>query len=1033
MTASNTKLNVLIVEDSEDDALLIVRELKRGGYRPEWRRVETPETFAAELHEQKWDIILSDCRMPHFDASTALALLQDTGQDVPFIVISGVIGEETAVALMKAGASDFLFKGALVRLVPAVRRELKEAENRQRHILAEKALYTERERLKMIILGSRLGTWVWDLQTNEIVLNEQWAAMLGYTLEELAPSSYETLTGLIHPEDFGPATERMEKYLRDETPEYECELRLRHKDGSWVWVMDRARIMKRDAQGRPQAMFGTHLEISKRKQFEEKLSASEQRFRALFEQAGDYCMVLDPNTPDGIPIIVDANKAACTMHGYTREEFIGRKVTDVDDTDGRQFCLERTQQIMTGKPFFVENTHVRKDGSTFDAAIHANRIDIEGHPPLIFTTEYDITSRKRAEKAMRTAHERLEVAVAGGALGTWEWLPLEGEHKKPTGTLVFNEYFLTMLGYVPGEIEYNLEAVHALIDPEALPGMYKLMRAHLNGETPYYEAVYRMRHKSGDWVYIHDRGQVTERYNTGFPKRVCGTHADITRLMQAEKKLRKSEAKFRSYVEQAPSGVFILDATGRYVDVNPAASEITGYSRDELLEMRLGDLTPPDAQTNLAVRFARLCEQGHGEDVFSCVKKNGTRCLLNITAVRLDKDRFLGFARDITKQQRLEEQLRQAQKMESVGRLAGGVAHDFNNMLSVINGYSSLLLESLQPDDPLYEDVTEILNAGKRSADITRQLLAFARQQAITPQVIDLNATIEGMLKMLRRLIGEEIELAWLPGIKIRPVKIDPAQVDQILANLCVNAKDAISNVGRITIETKNIDFDEAASAMYTGLVPGAYVMLAVSDSGSGIPPNILDQIFEPFFTTKGRHQGTGLGLSTVYGIVKQNHGYITAYSELEQGATFKCYFPVHENIDEKKRRESDQRIPLGNGECILVVEDDKSITKFCIRILKKLGYTILSASTPGEALQTAQKHKEKIDLLLTDVIMPEMNGRELAEMLQGIIPNLRILYMSGYPADVIGNKGVLEEGVLLIQKPLSSQTMAVKIREALR
>lgn len=380
----------------------------------------------------------------------------------------------------------------------------------------------------------------------------------------------------------------------------------------------------------------------------------------------------------------------------------------------------------------------------------------------------------------------------------------------------------------------------------------------------------------------------------------------------------------------------------------------------------------------------------------------------------------------------LEDQLIQAQKMESVGRLAGGVAHDYNNMLSIIMGYSELMLEKMAESDPLYEDLTEISKAAKRSTDITAQLLTFARKQTISPKVVDLNDSIESMLKMLRRLIGEDIDLAWLPGAEMWPVNIDPSQVDQILANLCVNARDAIKDVGRVTIQTKNIRLDKDYCADQLDCTPGEYVMITVNDNGRGIAPEILDNIFEPFFTTKATGEGTGLGLATVYGIVRQNNGFINVYSEPEKGTSFKIYLPRYRGQIANKIFNKKDNIPLSQGEVVLLVEDDPTILKLGERILKELGYVVFSSSSPGKALLLAREHAGDIDLLVTDVIMPEMNGRELSEQLKRLQPNLKVLFMSGYTADVIAHRGILDNGVCFIAKPFSKQNIAIKLREAL-
>jgi two-component system cell cycle sensor histidine kinase/response regulator CckA len=394
---------------------------------------------------------------------------------------------------------------------------------------------------------------------------------------------------------------------------------------------------------------------------------------------------------------------------------------------------------------------------------------------------------------------------------------------------------------------------------------------------------------------------------------------------------------------------------------------------------------------------------------------------------------------DITKRkqaeaekEKLQAQLIQAQKMEAVGRLAGGVAHDFNNMLTVIMGHTELALKNVAPLDPLHADLQEIDQAARRSADLTRQLLAFARKQTIAPRVLNLNDTVSGMLKILRRLIGEDIDLAWRPGAELWPVKIDPSQIDQILANLCVNARDAITGVGKVTIETGNITLDEAYCADHAGFVPGDYVLLAVSDDGCGMDEETQAHLFEPFFTTKGMGKGTGLGLATVYGIVKQNNGFIYVYSEPGQGTTFKIYFPHHKVEPAETSVESALETPLGGTEIVLMVEDEKAILDLGKSILRELGYTVLIAKTPGEAIRLVDEHTGDIHLLLTDVVMPEMNGRVLAERLASIRPGLKCLYMSGYTANAIAYRGVLEEGVHFIQKPFSMKDLAVRVREVL-
>lgn len=516
----------------------------------------------------------------------------------------------------------------------------------------------------------------------------------------------------------------------------------------------------------------------------------------------------------------------------------------------------------------------------------------------------------------------------------------------------------------------------------------------------------------------------------------------VTERVEAAERLKESEAKFRDLFQKHAAVKLIIDPeNGNIIDANEAAEKFYGWSGEQLRRMRIQDINilPPEKlqeeiekvkkQQRIHFEFRHRQADGSIKDVAVYSSK------INIQG----KDMLHSIIHDISEskraekeQEQLREQLAQVQKMESVGQLAGGVAHDYNNMLSVILGYSELVMEKLAPDDPLRQDLTEIIGAARRSTHITRQLLAFARKQTIHPVILDLNEAIEDILKMLRRLIGEDIDLAWLPRAGLWPVKMDASQIDQILANLCINARDAIEGVGKITIETSNAIFDEAYCADHLDFVPGDFAMLAVSDDGSGIDKDTLDRIFEPFFTTKGVGQGTGLGLATVYGIVKQNNGFINVYSEPGKGTTFRIYLPRHLGKKDEIRTDKVMTIPRGRGETVLLVEDEEAIRKMAQKILEKMGYQVLSASTPTEALHLAEGDSKTISLLITDVVLPEMNGRDLANRLQIFCPDLKVLFMSGYTSNVIVHRGVLDDGVNFIPKPFSQDELALKVNETL-
>ncbi len=496
-------------------------------------------------------------------------------------------------------------------------------------------------------------------------------------------------------------------------------------------------------------------------------------------------------------------------------------------------------------------------------------------------------------------------------------------------------------------------------------------------------------------------------------------------------------------INSLPQIFYMFDDQGSLVRWNKKYEEVTGYSPEELLGMHPVDFFPEASKEYISSRVQSVFTSGEAFAEAPFLTKSGKQIPYLFTGrlTELDGRQYLlGVGVDMTDRKRaevekdaLQAQLLQAQKMESVGRLAGGVAHDFNNMLGVIIGHVELAMMQVNPASPIKANLKEIQEAANRSANLTRQLLAFARRQTVAPKVVDLNNCVTGMLKMLQRLMGEDISLSWNPAADLWQVKIDLAQIDQLLANLCVNARDAIVGVGKVTIETQNTTFDESYCAVHKGFVCGEYVMLAVSDNGSGMNKDVIDHLFEPFFTTKRVGKGTGLGLATVYGIVKQNDGFINVYSEPGKGATFKIYLPRFVGEAVEPTSECPSGPPKGSGETVLLVEDEAAILNVGKAMLEELGYTVLTAGTPGEALSQAKAHSADIRLLIIDVIMPEMNGRELSKLISQIKPGLKSLFISGYTADVIAHHGVLDEGLSFLQKPFSMNDLAYKVRETLQ
>ncbi len=522
----------------------------------------------------------------------------------------------------------------------------------------------------------------------------------------------------------------------------------------------------------------------------------------------------------------------------------------------------------------------------------------------------------------------------------------------------------------------------------------------------------------------------------------------ITERVAAEEALRESEAKMRDAQALARMGRWELDLITNRLDWSDGIYELFEVSRDKFgasYEAFLSFVHPDDRGLLDKTYRSSLEKKTPYEIEHRLLMPDGRIKWVNeIGRTEYDETgqpiRSVGTVQNITEskqaeleREKLQEQLNQAQKMESVGRLAGGVAHDFNNMLTIINGYAEMMADILPPSDPLYDSVKEIYDAGKRSEIIVRKLMAFARKQAISPVSMNLNDSVSSMLKMLQGLIGENIDLLWKPENNIWLVKMDYSQVDQILANLAVNARDAIAGIGKTTIETQNVEFDDEYCETHAGFVPGQFVMLAVSDSGCGMDKHVLANLFEPFFTTKEVGQGTGLGLPTVYGIVKQNHGFINVYSEPEKGTTVRIYLPrLLEAPESADREKAPEVLSKGRGETILVLEDEATVLDITRMMLEKLGYIVLAANTPNNAIALAEAHDGKIDLLITDVVMPEMNGREFSDKLNVLYPDIKSLFMSGYTADVIARHGILEEGLHFIEKPFSIDALAAKVRGVL-
>jgi PAS domain S-box-containing protein len=764
-------------------------------------------------------------------------------------------------------------------------------------------------------------------------------------------------------------------------------------------------------------------ESVRHKRTEEALRENEAIFSAFLEHSPVYVFFKDRNIRS-----LRLSRNYEQMLGMPLHEAIGKTMDELFPSDlSKSMVADDLRVLNEGRRVDVVEELAGRIYETTKFPVFK-----DGAPFVLAGFTVDVTERKRAEDALRESEEKYRLAFRTSPDAINLNRASDGMY------LDINEGFTTITGYTREDcIGKSSIELHIWYDPRDRKRMVTAVER--DGIVENMEA--RFRRKDGGIIIGLMSARLLEINQESV---ILTITRDISAYKRTEEALRESEEKFRNFAEQSLVGIYLIQ-DGVFKYVNPKFAEIFGYTVEECLDNRhFRNLVHPDdlatveeqvyrrvsGKTNTAQYGFRGIRRGgevvHVEVFGSSILFEGsiaaTGTMLDITERKRAED----------EKEKLQAQLSQAQKMESVGRLAGGVAHDFNNKLGIIIGNVEMAMMSAELDPPIRQELQEIMKAAQQSAVLVRQLLGFARKQTVSPKVLSLNDTVSGMLKMLRRIIGEDIDLAWMPDHDLWQVKIDPSQLDQILANLVVNARDAIPGVGKVTIETDNATLDEAYCADHSGCVPGQYVLLAVSDDGVGMSREVLEHLFEPFFTTKEMGKGTGLGLSTIYGIVKQNEGFINVYSEPGKGTTVRIYLPRFEDGGIAVTEGAESQTPLGGNETVLLVEDEESILKIARAMLERLGYTVLAAGRPSEAIRLAGAHSGPIHLILTDLVMPEMNGKELAAQLSSIYPDLKSLYMSGYTANMIAHHGVLNKGVRMIQKPFSLRDLATKVRDVL-
>lgn len=860
-----------------------------------------------------------------------------------------------------------------------------------------------------------LSMFVSDLKSGILLdVNQRCLDNLGYQREEMIGRSIEEVGAWV---DKQQRTSLL-KELKENGSIKDFALQIRTKSGvlrDVLWSAEKITFRGESV------LLSLVYDYTEHRKAEKTLQESEEKFALAFDASPDALNI--NRLEDGK--FIEVNQGYLEWSGYTREDVIGKTSQEINlwhDPKDRE-KLVRTL-LETGRCDNLEAKFCRKDGSVSDGLMSARLLSINNTEHIIsITRNMDALKRVvREQHRQKVLFETIFNSLTDGALVT--------DVNRVIQTA--NDSVFRTFGYSPRElIGKSAELLYAKREIFESVGETLFTEGAGKNENLH---VAQYKHRSGR-VF---RGETfgTKLFNS---KNEWIGNLGIMRDISERERDYKERLGLKTAIEQANDVIVITDYLGKITYVNPAFEKVTGYTKHEVVGQNPRILKSGQHEGKFYKDFWETITSGK---IFSGrmvnKRKDGTYYTEEVTVSPIVDNlgkivNYIAIKRDITEQLLLESQLQQAQKMESVGRLIGGVAHDFNNILGVILGYAGMALRNSKPEDKLYSDLSIIYDAAKRSAEIVRQLLMFSRQQTVVPQIIDLNGAVEGMLKMLRRLIGEDVELSWKPYPGVLPIKIDPSQVDQILANLCVNARDAIEGTGKLTITTNKKVFDRRTQENQFLLPSGnEYVQLFVSDNGSGIDTAEVDKIFEPFFTTKEVGQGTGLGLSTVYGIVQQNEGDISVTSTKGEGTCFTISLPLSDAPLSLSKDGGPAQLHVGQNETILLVEDDLTLLEMTRRMLEKTGYNVLPANGGGEALRLAGKNDVKIDLMLTDVVMPEMNGKELREQMLEIIPDTKVLFMSGYTSNVLGHNGVLDKDYHFVSKPFSRKVLSDKIREML-
>jgi PAS domain S-box-containing protein len=899
-------LRILHLEDQPDFVSLVAEMLKGEGLRPEVTSVQTLQGFLSSLAENNFDIVLADYSLPTGNGLQALQAFREKYPNVPFIIISGAIGEHAATECLRNGATDYVLKNNLERLAPTIRRAVQEAEDRAHRKRAEAEL-VRREKYFRTLTEHSLD--VLTILTSEGVFlynSPSLKTVLGFEPKDVAGrSAFE----LVHPEDLQGAQLALLRALQNPGEVITHEFRCRRADGSYchLEVVGQNHLNDPEIAG---VVLNTR-DISDRKRAEAELREGEKTYRLIFEGSPTPMWVTDLETFQ----FLEVNEAAIKTYGYSREEFLAMTSHEIRSGGQTEIYFNYIKNVVKNSPDSGVGRaglwrHQKKNGESIDVEIIWSKLKFRGRPGVLVMA-HDVTERKRAAEALEKSEASLAAAQRIAHLGSWE-SDLKNLNDITANELRWSDETYRIFGYEPRQVAVTNEFFFRAVHPE---DRSRVMGATLDAlkRKDNYDLEHRILLPTGEERYVRQRGEV------------------------------------------------VTDSHGRPVQLR-------------------------------------------------------------------------GIVMDITERRLLGEQLRQSQKMEAIGQLAGGVAHDFNNILTVIHGHASLLLVDKTLAKNAARSAQQIAQAAERAAGLTRQLLTFSRRQVMQPRRIDLNELVSNMTMMLGRILGEDIALQLNYWPQPAFIKADSSMIEQVLLNLVVNARDAMPKGGQLAIKITTSRIDSRHQAYHPDSRDSQFICLNVTDTGCGINPENLRHIFEPFFTTKEVGKGTGLGLATVYGIVNQHQGWLEVDSEVGKGSTFRVFLPMAKGeesvVEEGKTAEPEVR---GGTETILVVEDEIALRELVCSVLDGHGYEILQAETGVKALEIWQNNKKRIDLLLTDLVMPDhLNGRELAEKLIADKPRLKVIFTSGYTADVVGKDFVLGGGLHYLQKPYNPQKLALTVRNCL-